>query len=114
MKKAILIMLCVLTIMPSLGFAGSPWTEKTTYGDKLKGKLDFGLRNLLGGWTELITRPKEAYDKKENFLYGVGRGLYNSIMFTVGGAVHVITFPIPIDVPLPGNGVQLEDNTGVK
>jgi len=100
-------MLCVLTLMPSLAFAGSPWTEKTTYGDKMTGKLDFGLRNLLGGWTELITEPKAAYDSKGNILYGVGRGVYNSIMYTLGGAVHLVTFPVPIDVPLPENGVSL-------
>ncbi len=107
MKKAIVLMLCVFTLMPSLAFAGSPWTEKTTYGDKMTGKLDFGLRNLLGGWTELITEPKAAYDSNGNILYGVGRGVYNSIMYTLGGAVHLVTFPVPIDVPLPENGVSL-------
>ena len=109
MKKGLtlfVLTVCVLMIVPGMALAGSPWTEETTYGDKVAGKLDFGVRNFLGGWTELITEPKERYDNKGNWLLGIGRGLYNATMFTVGGAAHLVTFPIPMDIPLPENGVQ--------
>ena len=38
---------------------------------------------------------------------GIG-GLYYAIADTLGGAIHLVTFPVTsLDVPLPNNGVQL-------
>jgi hypothetical protein len=110
MKKAHFIVFLVLAVMltPALVFAASPWTEKTTYGDKITGKLEFGLKNLFGGWTTIFSEPTRYHKDGKNVLAGVGVGLYKSVVYTVGGAVHVVTFPIPVDVPLPDNGVSFE------
>ena len=97
----------VIFAMPTVTFAASPWTEKTSYGDKAVGKLEFGLKNLLGGWTELITQPK-AHHKGTEIFQSIGKGVWNTLVYTVGGALHVVTFPITnVDVPLPNNGVSL-------
>ena len=104
--KWIALVVMALMITPSIGFAASPWKEKGgTYGEMTKNKLDFGLKNLLGGWSELISQPvKEG----KNIGVGLGRGLYHAVVFTLGGALHTVTFPITaIDVPLPENGIQL-------
>jgi len=126
MKKTIslLVMLAVL-LTPTLAFAASPWTEvfaaspwteKDTYAEKVTGKLEFGFKNLVGGWTEIFSRPGKYKEKEAgnvflrigNVFLGIGHGLLNAIVYTVGGAAHMVTFPIPLDIPLPDNGVSLE------
>ena len=106
--KWIALVAVALMVMPSMGFAASPWKEKGgSYSDMAKNKLDFGLKNLLAGWTELIAQPAKAKDIG-SFATGLGRGIYNAVVDTVGGALHTATFPITaIDVPLPDNGLQL-------
>ena len=98
-----------MTLVPSFSYAAtpSPWTEKTTSAEKTKGKLDFGFKNFFGGWTEIFTEPREACKAKECVIKGIGRGLWNSVADTVGGVLHIATFPIPLDVPLPEGGVNL-------
>ncbi len=51
MKKAISLFVVFVSVMliPAVAFAASPWTEQTPYMGKLKGKLDFGFKNFLGG-----------------------------------------------------------------
>lgn len=104
MKKMIaLVMLVAFAVAPTSAFAASPWTEGDTYADKVTGKLEFGIKNLLGGWTELYTQPADA----ENKFSGFGKGLVNAIVYTLGGAIHTATFPIPVDVPIPNNGLDM-------
>ena len=111
MKKAMAVILLILAVLfiPSVTFAAtaSPWTKETTYGGKLTGKLDFGFRNTLGGWTELITEPREYHKEKKCAVTGFGEGLYNAVGDTIGGILHLATFPIPVDIPLPEGGVDL-------
>ena len=111
MKRTIAMLLVVLAVIasvPSLVFAASPWTEKGTYSEKAVAKLDFGMKNTLGGWTEIFTEPKRCYDEKKCIAQGVGRGIVNAVVYTAGGLVHVATFPIvQLDIPLPNNGVNL-------
>ena len=107
MSKTLRIMslFLVVLLLSTTAYAASPWTEKTTYKDKVLGKLEFGVKNTLGGWTELISRPIKAKNK----FVGVAEGLGNAVVYTLGGILHLITFPIPqIDIPLPNNGVSLE------
>ncbi len=127
MKKAILLgaLVCMVTLSPAFGFAGtgtetggtshttcefkaSPWTEKTSYGDKMTGKLEFGLKNLLGGWTAIFSTPTHFQNEGKNVYLGTAKGLVKGVIYTVGGALHTLTFPIPIDVPLPNGGVSFE------
>ena len=104
--KGIAFLMLALVLVSTAGFAASPWKEQGgSYGDMTKSKLDFGIRNLLGGWTELLTQPV----KQDNIGTGLGKGLYNATMFTIGGLLHTVTFPATmIDIPLPDNGVQFE------
>ena len=93
---------------PMIASAASSWASGATYSDKAVGKLTFGLRNVLAGWTELFREPVEASKAGENVLVGIGRGAWNAVGQTVGGALHVVTFPIPqIDIPLPEGGTDL-------
>ena len=109
MKKIILILVALsLVFGPAVCWAASPWTSETTYGAKAKAKLDFGMKNLFGGWTELFTEPQDAHKEGKNVIVGVGKGLLNTVVYTGGGVLHAVTFFIPqIDVPLPDNGVNL-------
>ena len=114
MKKLILALLAVAVLAaPTMAFAecnckASPWTTKTTYKDKSVGKLEFGIKNFFGGWTEIFTEPKEAHDAKTNVWRGVGEGLWNAVADTIGGILHIATFPITgLDVPLPEGGTTI-------
>ena len=109
MKKlmAVMIVAVLMLSIPEIGYAASPWTEEQGYANQVKGKLDFGIRNLLGGWTEIFRSPMRAKDEKTCPIRGTGIGIVNAVVYTVGGALHTVTFPFTfIDVPLPNNGVQ--------
>ena len=116
MKKIAMVVLVIFAFgcVPSAGWAASPWTHKATYQDKMVGKLGFGLKNLLLGWTELIKEPIHHFQKAEHNrlghgMIGLGEGLVNAIDETIGGAVHLVTFPVvSLDVPLPHDGVQCQ------
>ena len=96
------------TLSLTQDYTASPWTSETGWSSRAVGKLGFGAKNLLLGWTELFTEPKEALDEGGNFFAGLGHGVVNAVADTVGGAVHVITFPITgVDAPLPEGGVSL-------
>jgi len=87
-------------------FPASPWTKGDSYAEKTVGKLGFGLENVVAGWTALGT---EYFQEPETnvavaFLRSIARTLTN----TVGGALHVVTFPAPFDIPLPGGGTVFE------
>lgn len=106
-------MAALLLSLSSIAHAASPWTEGKTYKDKVIGKLDFGFKNALGGWTALFTEPvKEDPNckcKLQSTAKGLGRGIAYAVVDTVGGILHILTFPFPqIDVPLPNNGVNLD------
>ncbi|MBI4323500.1 MAG: hypothetical protein HY596_04400 [Candidatus Omnitrophica bacterium] len=89
-------------------YTASPWTKETGYANRAGGKLLFGIKNALLGWTELFTEPKEALDSGGNFFVGLGTGLKNGIFQELGGAVHIATFPITcLDAPLPEGGTKL-------
>ena len=116
MKKSfkLLTLLAVAMLIATTAFAASPWTQADTYADKVRGKLDFGMKNLLGGWTAIFPCSNGCKMKSDNggcpsvcCVKNMGMGIVNAITYTVGGALHVVTFPIPVDVPLPGDGVQL-------
>ncbi len=89
-------------------YTSSPWANEVGWSSRAMGKLGFGLKNALLGWTELFTEPKEAMDEGGNFFMGLGMGLKNGLENTLGGVVHTATFAITdLDAPLPEGGVQL-------
>jgi hypothetical protein len=108
MKKTITSLLIILFLvsLSTTVFAASPWTQKEGYDGKLVGKLMFGLKNLVFGWTEIFMAPATAFDNGDNVMAGFGKGLLNMVIYTVGGAANTVTFPIPFDIPLPNNGTQ--------
>ena len=88
-------------------YTSSPWTSETGYGAQAGGKLLFGVKNLLLGWTDLFTEPHEAVQSGEGIFRGLGYGLKDTIENELGGAVHLVTFFLPqIDAPLPEGGVK--------
>ena len=110
MKKTLRLFALVLAVMliPTVAFAASPWTTETTYGGKLTEKLAFGFKNVMGGWTAIFSVPAKYHDEKKNMIVGIGEGLYKGVVYTIGGVLHLATFPIPVDIPLPDNGVSFE------
>jgi hypothetical protein len=109
MKKGIVFLVCLsVAMMPSAVFAASPWTEEATYSNKTTGKLEFGLKNLLGGWTMIFSTPNRYQNEGKNVWAGAAVGVGEAIVDTIGGGVHTATFPIPVDIPLPNNGVSFE------
>ena len=111
MKKSTLLVLSILLLtafIPGAAFAASPWTEKTTWSDKATAKLDFGFKNVFGGFTEIYTQPTKAHKDKTCVVKGLGKGIAYAVADTLGGALHIVTFPIvDLDVPLPENGINL-------
>ena len=107
MKKMACLLVLAILWMPAAGFAASPWADGATYGDRAMGKLKFGLKNLLLGWTDLFKEPHRYDMEHKNVMLGIGKGLVDTLANEVGGALHTVTFFIPqLDVPLPENGVQ--------
>lgn len=107
-KLTVFVLLLILTSLAPSAWAASPWTEKTTWGDKAVAKLDFGFKNFFGGVSELWMEPREVWSDKSQLPAAFGRGIAYSLADIVGGALHILTFPITqLDVPLPENGVQL-------
>ena len=106
---AVVAVILGLTVLPAMANAeSSPWTSEVGYSNRAIGKLGFGLKNTLLGWTDLFVEPKEALNSGGNFFVGLGAGVKDAVLNTLGGALHLVTFPIPqIDVPLPEGGVQL-------
>ena len=85
----------------------SPWVNEKTREAKAMGKLLHGGKNLLLGWTELITEPDEALWGGTSVAAGILRGTWNAIGQTLGGAAQVLTFPYTsLDIPLPEGGVH--------
>lgn len=108
MKKFLAIAIMLGVMFAPAAMAASPWTEGKTYSEKVTGKFSFGFKNLFLGWTEIFYQPHAASVDGKNAWSGLGKGLVYSLADTVGGAVHLVTFPIPVDVPLPENGVNFD------
>ena len=97
-----------MTLSLTKDYTASPWTHEVGYGKRAAAKLGFGVKNLLLGWTDLFVEPKEASESGGNLLKGIGIGLKDAVENTLGGAVHIVTFPLTeIDAPLPEGGTQL-------
>ena len=97
-----------ITLSLTSDYTASPWTNEAGYTNRVVGKLGFGIKNLLLGWTDLITEPRDAMAEGGNFFTGLGYGLKDALENELGGVVHLVTFPITaVDAPLPEGGVDL-------
>lgn len=111
MRKAIavVVVLVIAFLAPHVALGASLWAEKATYKDQIIGKLEFGVKNTLGGWTALISEPVNAENNFQDTFRGIGVGIYHAAAYTFGGLLHLVTFFVPqVDVPLPNNGVSLD------
>lgn len=107
MRRFLAFLLIGMLLASSSAFASnpSPWTQETTHKSKMLGKFDFATKNLLAGWTEVFAQPYYARNHGCCVVRGLGRGLYYAVADEIGGALHLITFPITsLDVPLPNGG----------
>ncbi|MBN1687779.1 MAG: hypothetical protein JW893_01620 [Candidatus Omnitrophica bacterium] len=110
MKRILLaIILLIFMVLPSFhAWGASPWTETEDYGEKAAAKLGFGLRNIALGWTKILTMSHDALKNEKPFLSNFLEGIAHASGRTVGGALHVATFPLTsLDIPLPENGENL-------
>ena len=97
-----------VTLSLTKDYTASPWTHETGWSNRAIGKLGFGVKNLLLGWTDLFVEPKKAADSGGNILTGIGVGLKDALENELGGVVHIVTFPLTeVDAPLPEGGTQL-------
>lgn len=112
--KLSVIIACILLLTSSSAQAAdagtyrpSEWRSEKEYIDRAFGKFNFGIWNFFFGWTELATEPYESLMTDENFLWGIGKGVFNGLADTVGGAANIVTFPITaLYIPLPEGGIE--------
>ena len=98
----------LMTLSLTPDYTASPWTKQAGYANRAGGKLVFGAKNLLLGWTEIFTETKASLDKGDNFFVGLGKGLKNGLEDELGGVVHLVTFPLTcLDAPLPEGGTNI-------
>ncbi len=100
-KKIFSLALVLSLVLAPVAFAASPWTEGQNYGEKVGGKIGYGLTNTVLGWTKLFSTPNDYSSAGKNVWQGVGQGLVDTVVTTVLGAVHLVTFPIPADIDIP-------------
>jgi len=117
LKSSLLISLWTLAVLISSlvprAHAASEWTQEATYEAKVEKKFRYGVENVLAGWTEVFTEPYERRHSTKDLITGLFVGIFNAVVDTVGGAVHLVTAPITqIDVPLPEDGVMLSHRRG--
>ena len=101
MKKILSLVVVLSMILAPVVFAASPWVDGKNYGEKVGGKLGFGLTNTVLGWTKIFTTPNDYSSEKKNVWQGVGQGLVDTVVTTVLGAVQLVPFPIPADIEIP-------------
>ncbi len=96
------------TLSLTKAYTPSEWTAEEGYLAQAGQKFVFGSKNGLLGWLELYNEPREAARQDTGLLRGMGKGLVNMFGDTVGGALHITTFPITmVDVALPEGGTDL-------
>ncbi|HCM41939.1 MAG TPA: hypothetical protein PLY88_07755 [Candidatus Omnitrophota bacterium] len=106
MKKILTLFFAACLLIQQTGSA-SPWSEGKNYSEKTGGKAVFGVKNTLLGWTAIFTETikYEYHLEKKKGWEGFCVGIAKSVLYTATGAIHLVTFPIPVDFPNMGEGV---------
>jgi len=97
--------------------------EPSRYDNYIEGatnKFDRGAINLLMGWTEILSEPLDHAREREgkmaktgHFFIGIGEGLINGVLNTVGGTANLVTSLIPaFEIPLPEGGIDVQKIAG--
>lgn len=102
--KKILPSLLVFVLCQTQAYA-SPWAKKEGYLNQTGGKFTHGLKHSLFSWMTMWTESREpGYEKQwEGFSAGIGK----TVVYTAGGLVQLVTFPIPADFPDFGIGMHI-------
>ncbi len=88
-------------------YTNSDWTHEFGYVNRAMLKAGFGLKNTLLGWTDIFTEPNAAARDDRSVVSAQLKGFTDTVLNTVGGLAHLITFPITsVDVALPEGGVK--------
>ncbi len=90
--------------VPADPWKPSPWVKTQPYFEQAGHKLGFGVLNVASGWLAIFYEPA----RPDGFFKGLARGIGYMVIYTAGGAVHAVTFPIPVDLPLPKGGMSFE------
>lgn len=108
-KKHFFALALLIFLFPNAGLAEPPeWTQREGYWAKFGGKFEYGAINMLGGWTEIVTTPMEYADEDKSVLAGILVGIGEGFVYTGGGILNFFTSPIPVNIPIPNNGVDME------
>ena len=83
----------------------SPWAKKDGYFNKTGNKFTFALKHSLFSWMSLWTESREPGYK--NQWEGFSAGFGKTVVYTAGGLVQLVTFPIPADFPDFGIGMHI-------
>ena len=83
----------------------SEWAKNNGYWGKTGGKFVFGLKYIVFSFFEPWLESNEPEYKREweGFCIGLGKGF----VFEAAGLIHLVTFPIPVDIPDVGIGMHL-------
>lgn len=98
----IALLICLLPSPAQAKLEPSPWTKEKLYMDKISHKAGYGILNMGTGWMAFLFEPRHKG------LKGFGTGLVYALTNTAGGMLHVATFPLPVDLPLPNGGIAYE------
>lgn len=101
MKKIISLAIVLSMVLAPVAFAASPWASEDSYSKKTVAKFGFGLTNTLLGWTKLFSTPNDYANQDKSVIQGVGQGLIDTGVTTILGAIHLVTFPVPVDIDIP-------------
>lgn len=85
--------------------AQSSWTQQQGYASQTGGKLKFGLVNTFLGWTAMFIEAKQPQHSAE--WKGFAAGMPQSLFYTAGGILQLVTFPLPMDFPDMGRGLHI-------
>lgn len=102
--KKIFPLLIIFALCQPQAYA-SPWAKKEGYLNQTAGKFTHGLKHSLFSWMMMWTESREpGYDKQwQGFSAGIGK----TVVYTAGGLVQLVTFPVPADFPDFGIGMHI-------
>ncbi len=100
LAMTLLLILCLASPLHA-----SEWAKKEGYWAKTGGKFVFGLKYILFSFSEPWLESNEPEYKRE--WEGFCAGLGKFVVYEAAGIIHLVTFPIPVDVPDVGIGLHL-------
>ena len=105
-RLAAVLIIAGLIAAPGRLMANEQSEPASVYWKEVERHAREAAKNILLGWSELITEPEKAAKKDESVLKGAGKGLVDSFTTTLGGVWNLLmSFAPNLQVPLPDGGV---------